>query len=84
MALETSVLNDSVIRQLLKEHYNLVVDEISKMSLGTANCYRISSSEKNYFLKEFQSGFSKDDLDREEIISISDQYIESFEALLEG
>ena len=45
MALETSVLNDSVIRQLLKEHYNLVVDEISKMSLGTANCYRISSSE---------------------------------------
>ena len=68
MALETSVLNDSVIRQLLKEHYNLVVDEISKMSLGTANCYRISSSEKNYFLKEFQSGFSKDDLDREAML----------------
>ena len=65
MALEASVLNDSIILQLLKEHYGLNVDGIQKTQLGTANCYRISAEGSSYFLKEFQSGFSEADLDRE-------------------
>lgn len=65
MALESPVLSDSSIRQLLKDHYCLNVDRIQKMPLGTANCYRIFAEGNSYFLKEFQSGFSKDDLDLE-------------------
>lgn len=65
MALELSVLNDSSISQLLKEHYSLNVDGVQKMQLGTANCYRIFAENQSYFLKEFQHGFLEADLDRE-------------------
>ena len=35
------------------------------MKLGTANCYRVFDGNKDFFLKEFQSGFSENDLIRE-------------------
>ena len=65
MALERSVLTVGTITDLLETHYGLHVDSAEKTALGTANCYRVFSSGKGYFLKEFQSGFSADDLTRE-------------------
>ena len=65
MALEKSVLTQTVIAGLLREHYGLQVQSVQKTALGSANCYRLSCVEGDFFLKEFQSKFSPDDLIRE-------------------
>lgn len=65
MALERSVLNEQIIIELLKEHWNISVVRAEKMPLGSANCYCVSSEKEQYFLKEFQSDFQADDLVRE-------------------
>ena len=65
MALEHSVLIESVIKELLKTQYNLNIISTEKLGIGTANCYRLFDGNKYYFLKEFQSGFSEEDLIRE-------------------
>lgn len=65
MALEHSVLNEQIIIDLLKEHWNISVVQAEKMPLGSANCYCVSSEKEQYFLKEFQSDFQADDLVRE-------------------
>ena len=60
MALEKTVLSAQSICELLKEQYDIVVTDIERLPLGSANCYRISDGGKNYFLKELQSKFSED------------------------
>ena len=65
MALEQSVLNEESICQILKEYWNINCCSIEKMKLGTANCYKINSGESIYFLKEFQSYISKQDIENE-------------------
>lgn len=60
MALEKTVLSAQSICELLKEQYDIVVTDIERLPLGSANCYRISDGSKNYFLKELQSKFSED------------------------
>ncbi len=65
MALQRSVLNTERIQKLIKDYYNINILSVKKLKLGTANCYRISDETQTYFLKEFQKGFSKDDLARE-------------------
>ena len=65
MALEKSVLTQASITCLLREHYGLQVQSAQKTALGSANCYRVSCGEGMFFLKEFQSRFSSEDLRRE-------------------
>ena len=65
MALEHSVLDQEIITRLLKEKYDLIVTEVQKTELGSANCYRISDGKNDYFLKEFQARFLIEDLVRE-------------------
>ncbi len=65
MALEKSSLDFDKISELLLKHYDIRVDSAEKMDFGTANCFRISSEDKLYFLKEFQSGFEIGNLIRE-------------------
>lgn len=62
MALEKSVLTYKTIHTLLLQHYNISVHSVKKLSLGSANCYCVSDGCKKYFLKEFQSSFSLDDI----------------------
>ena len=62
MALEKSVLTEKTIHTLLLQHYNISVHSIQKLPLGSANCYCVSDGCKKYFLKEFQSSFSPDDI----------------------
>ena len=65
MALEHSVLDQEIITRLLKEKYDLSVKEVRKTELGSANCFRINDGKNDYFLKEFQTSFLKEDLIRE-------------------
>ena len=65
MALEKSSLDFDNISDLLWNNYDIRVDSVEKLKLGTANCFRVSAEDKHYFLKEFQSGFEICDLVRE-------------------
>lgn len=60
MALEKSVLNETVIYDLLLQNYGISISSVEKLKLGTANCFRVHDGSKYYFLKEFQSSFSAD------------------------
>ncbi len=65
MALEKSLLDEEIIRDLLKKNYNIPVRSIKKLPFGTANCYKVESPDGTFFLKEFPSGFPEDALSRE-------------------
>ena len=65
MALEPTILNEERIADLLRTHYGMTCTGASRLPLGSANCYRVTDGEECYFLKEFQSDFSADDLVRE-------------------
>ena len=65
MAIQKSVLNNVIISELLQTLYNMPTDNIEKLGIGTANCYKIHAEGKRYFLKEYQETFSKSDLQRE-------------------
>lgn len=62
MPLEKSILNKENIKQLLLERYGLHYLEDNHLSQGTANCFRIRCKEGNYFLKEYQSWFTPEDV----------------------
>ena len=76
MALEKSVLTDTIISDLLMKHYGIHFVSAQKLELGTANCYRVFDGKNYYFLKEFQSSFLENDIVREaellEFLSESD------------
>lgn len=65
MALEKSVLTDTIISDLLLKHYGIYFVSAQRLELGTANCYRVFDGNKFYFLKEFQSSFLENDVIRE-------------------
>ena len=65
MALEPTILNDGRITDLLRAHYGIGCVGVERLSLGSANCYRVTDGKNVYFLKEFQSGISEDDILRE-------------------
>lgn len=65
MALEKTILSPDLIAERLQCYYGLAVQAVQKLPMGSANCYLISAGGQNYFLKEFQNGFSGQDLNRE-------------------
>ncbi len=65
MSLEKSVLNETIISDLLFQHYGLSPVSAKKLKLGTANCFQVYDGNKYYFLKEFQSDISEDEVVRE-------------------
>lgn len=65
MAIQKSVLSNDIIGTFLIAQYNISPNSIANMSLGTANCYRISAAQGEYFLKEYQETFSESDLKQE-------------------
>ena len=88
MALEISLLNQNVICELLDKNYGIFPISVQKLKLGSANCYRVFDGEKYYFLKEFQSFFSEDQIIREakllEFLSSSDIPTAQFYKTLNG
>ena len=65
MSLERSVLNESIISDLLFQHYGISPLSVNKLQLGTANCFRVYDGNKYYFLKEFQSDILEEEVVRE-------------------
>ena len=65
MALEKSSLNRETMRSLLLSEYGFRLIEESPLSLGSANCFKIRCKEGVFFLKEYQSSFSFQDVEKE-------------------
>ena len=62
MALEHSVFSEKELISFVNTHYGLELTAIQKLPLGSANCFRLSDGTASYFLKEFQSGVSEEDV----------------------
>ena len=62
MALEHSAFSGDELISFVNTHYGLKITSQQKLSLGSANCFRLSDVETSYFLKEFQSGVSEEDV----------------------
>lgn len=66
MAMEKSVFHGkTMIRDFITAHYDLHPTDIEKLDLGSANCFKISCDEGEFFLKEFQSKFDMESIKRE-------------------
>ncbi len=65
MALEKSVLNTDEMMALLQTEYGLHFIDRKKLALGSANCFKVRCEEGDFFLKEYQSDFTMDRVDRE-------------------
>ena len=56
---EKTEFTEDTIKKEVKKHYGIIVKNIKAMSGGSANIYKIISSENDkYILKEFQSKYS--------------------------
>ena len=62
MALEHSVFSGEELISFVNTHYRLELTTAQKLPLGSANCFRLSDGRTSYFLKEFQSGVSEEDV----------------------
>ena len=62
MALEHSVFSEEELISFVNTHYGLESAAVQKLPLGSANCFRLSDGRTSYFLKEFQSGVSEEDV----------------------
>lgn len=60
---KTVFLNDNVIIKVLKEKYGININEVKKLNRGSANIY--SLNDDKYILKEFQSRYSKEQIEKE-------------------
>lgn len=65
MAIEKSVFTESEIVEFLNNTYGIPACKVQKIHLGSANCFKIFAADKAYFLKEYQTKFSEQDLLRE-------------------
>lgn len=65
MALEESVLNVEVLDHILLREYGLHLVDSHPLTFGTANCYKVTCAEGDFFLKEYQSWFTLMDIERE-------------------
>lgn len=65
MALEKSGLTGDAIRNLLASEYGFHLIESTPLSFGSANCFKIHCEEGIFFLKEYQSSFSLQDVEKE-------------------
>lgn len=62
MALEHSVFSEEELISFVNTHYGLESAAVQKLPLGSANCFRLFDGGSSYFLKEFQSGVSEEDV----------------------
>ena len=65
MSLEKSVLNKDKISALLSNEYGLTLIDCVNLAFGSANCYKILCKEGEFFLKEYQSIFTTEKVNKE-------------------
>ncbi len=61
--IEETVLDNNIIKDLLKKKYNIKVEKVEKLNRGSANIY--SLNDNTYVLKEFQSKYTKEEIIKE-------------------
>ena len=61
--IEETVFTKEEIMNIVKTNYNIEVDQVEKLNRGSANLYSLNSNK--YILKEFQSKYTKDEIDKE-------------------
>lgn len=65
MALEKTVLVTGDVERLLREKYGLQVKSVRSLGMGTANCRAVNCGAGDFFLKEYQSRFTREEIERE-------------------
>ena len=60
--IEETVFTKEEIIEIVKNNYNIEVDQIEKLDRGSANLYSLNNK---YILKEFQSKYTKEEIDKE-------------------
>ncbi len=65
MSLEKSVLDTEKISAIVGGEYGIELVDYNSLSLGSANCYKIHCKEGDFFLKEYQSDFTPQKVDKE-------------------
>ena len=64
--LEKSVVSEQDIRAILRDKYRIhEIYRVTTLTGGSANCYRIQAAEGEFILKEFQSEYSAEDVQKE-------------------
>ena len=61
--IEETVFTNEKIIEVVKKNYNIDVYQVEELNRGIANLY--SLSEKKYILKEFQTKYTKEEVDKE-------------------
>ncbi len=61
--IEETVLTKEKIIELVKKHYNIDIYNIKKLDRGSANLYSLNNDK--YILKEFQTKYSKEEIEKE-------------------
>ena len=63
MVEQTIFLDDKEIISLVNDVYGIEVTKVQKIDRGSANIYSLNSDK--YILKEFQSKYTKEEIDKE-------------------
>ena len=65
MPLEKSVLDVEKISAILKNEYELHLVGCERLAAGSANCFKVTCKEGNFFFKEYQSNITPETVDTE-------------------
>lgn len=65
MPLEKSVLDVEKISAILENEYGLHLVCCERLAAGSANCFKVTCKEGNFFFKEYQSGFTPETVETE-------------------
>lgn len=61
--IEETVFNEETLISVIKEKYGIDITEIKKLDRGSANLYSLNND--TYILKEFQSKYTQDEINKE-------------------
>ena len=64
--IEDTIFTNKKIIEVVKRIYNIDIYRVEKLNRGSANLY--SLNENKYILKEFQTKYTKEEIDKEIII----------------
>lgn len=65
MPIYNTNLNNKIIKELIKNNYNIDIKKIKKIKNGSANLFKLYSKNKCYVLKEYQKKFTKEHIELE-------------------
>ena len=60
--IEKSLLTENIIKKVVNKKYGIEIKKIKKVARGSANIYKLNN---DIILKEFQSKYKKEDINKE-------------------